>query len=514
MPEVNRNEKNITYSWQGLVVIFVLCIAFDWISYFLPEAIGMPIAYAHCALLLVVTVANFQLGLTFFLISIVIADDISRFLYQDLNTQELSNFMTVKIQSVTLVNYVAIGIVIIGIISSLKNRSDNLKSFRLNMTDYCVMCIAIVYAAASLHGYNNALNNIRVALHHLNMPVMLCAFYIVLRLHFSSTKQLQKLWMYFILAVSAKGIMWVLFAVTGVGSMFGGTIRVGFGIALLLLILPVSCGLILQQKNLSIRPIERITAIFTAVMAGEIILITAGRMTWIFTLYALVIIFALAWRYLNYRRVAAALICLIVLNLAVMRVAPMMFDTMGLMANSLNIFDADSVAGSHSTLVRIHEFKNIHAQLKDKDNLLLGEGPGGHFTDKYSPFPFQLREYDYPREQIITRKFIKPHGLLQRLMLNIGYGGMTVYLLCIFFVYLSCLLSYRCSENEIIRYIMLALLAFLPGIVYMTWSTKASMICGISFGIIGCICNIIDKSKDDGMVQSDNEIQDSQVTWL
>lgn len=489
--------QTLTFPWQGLIIAFALALFFDWQSYFANQGLAQAIAYAHGALLLLLAASNLRLAMNAFVFSAVLVDDISRFSFsQAASPDRLINIATVSIQGITLINYIALGLFLAALTQAARENMHGTKTPKLFAPDWCVAGVAAVYAISALHGYHNLLNHFRVALNHLNMPIMLCLFYAAIRLHYRRTEQIAPLWNCLLLPIAAKAILWTIFALLGIGTMFGTTIRVGFGITLLLFVLLLAYALTLQNRRINMPPLDAYLVIIAAVAGAEILLITAGRMSWIFASFAILVVLVLAWRALNSKRIAAMLVCLAVLNLAVMQVAPKMFTTMGSMAGSLNFLDPNQITGSHSTLIRVYEFKNIHAELKQERNLILGKGPGGHFTDRIHPFPIHLRDADYSKTQIATRQFTKPHGLLQRLILTLGYGGMAIFTICMAGMYFSCFYAFRAAPNALSKSIALALLAFLPAIVYMTWSAKATMICGLCMGIVGAAYRIARPTHD------------------
>ena len=113
---------------------------------------------------------------------------------------------------------------------------------------------------------------------------------------------------------------------------------------------------------------------------------------------------------------------------------------------------------------------------------MLGYGPGSTFTDRYYPFPFGLTEGEYPMAEQETRQFSNSHSLITQLMLHVGYLGILIYLLCFALIYAELYAAYRRMEAPRLKLIALALLCFLPGMVYMSWNSKANMLLGIIVG--------------------------------
>jgi hypothetical protein len=182
-----------------------------------------------------------------------------------------------------------------------------------------------------------------------------------------------------------------------------------------------------------------------------------------------------------------ALLCLLGAAAVVGWFRPETFGTLGKFADTLRFWEEGRVSSSHSTMVRVYEYKNIHAQLAAHGNSVLGDGPGAVFTDEYHPFPFGLEEYDYTVDEILARRFQNPHGLIPNLMLNTGYIGMAAFLIAMAVLYAACFMSFRATADPGLKNVLLALLAFLPAMVYNAWSPKTYMLLGILLGIAGAL---------------------------
>ena len=75
--------------------------------------------------------------------------------------------------------------------------------------------------------------------------------------------------------------------------------------------------------------------------------------------------------------------------------------------------------------------------------------------------------------------------ILQTLMLNLGYGGMALYLLSMFLIYYVNFKVFLKSHNEVLKAVALTLLASLPSLVYGAWSPATRMLLGVLLGVTG-----------------------------
>lgn len=485
-----RDESRPAHGFPVAPLAF-LCLlypVYDVTMYFLPAGPAQLVALAHAAAVLVVAAVHVRAGLTVFAVSLIFTDEISRFNVDLSGGRPAHNLMTVSLGGIAVGNVVALGLAAIAVVAAWTAWTRAPRPGRMTVADAFVAGVLALYAAATLHGWTNALGNPRLAINHLNLPIMLGALYLAMRLHLRTGEQVMRFWRWFVAANAAKVVWWSLWAFTGVGSLFGTTLRVGFGIALTLSVLPLAWGLAMQRRGLDVPLRERILALLCGVLAAGVIFATAGRMSWLFAAFAVVVVLAFSglranlWTLLGGGTLALAVVLLL------LRVTPFMFDTIGAMAQSLRFWEPHSVSSSPSTLVRLYELRNIHLQLAGHGNLLFGDGPGSTFTDRYEPIPFGLFEYDYPAEELERREYSQAHTLFAQLMLQTGYLGMALYLACMAGLYLACFRAYRMLSAPLLKAVALTLLAFLPPMVYMTWNSKANMVLGLLVGVLGAVC--------------------------
>jgi hypothetical protein len=358
---------------------------------------------------------------------------------------------------------------------------------RATPVDLAVLAIVAVYFAATLHGVNSVAQDPRLAVNHLNLPIMIGGLYLAVRAAVATDRDFQFLWSVFVLAVAAKILGWGVLAVLGEGSAFGTTLRVGFGSVWTAFVLVLVYGLLIQQRKLGIPARQRAAALVCVMVAVGLIIMAAGRMLWLLTGLALGIVVLLSEgaariRYFTVGALAGTAVFIVMLTYR-----PEIFETIRAMAGTLRFWDAASREATPSTSVRVYEFLNIHAQLVDHGNLLLGDGPGSTFSDRYYPFPFGLGEGDYSIEEQERREFRNSHTLFTQLMLHVGYGGMAAYLGALAYAWLALYRLRRALDGPGARTVALALLAFLPAMAYMAWNAKANMLLGLTLGLAGAL---------------------------
>jgi len=469
------------------MLLVALCLFIDLQSYSIPKEFGIGVTALHCAILLALALVDVRWAVAALLVSLVLADDISR--VSPLGMTKPMNFMTVSIRGVAAVNYVSCTIIIIGILLPLFRYLRRPGRLRFLASDYCVLAIGGIYTLAALHGWPSLLAHPRAALNQANLPIMVCGLYLVVRLHVRTQGQMLTLWYALVWALAAKSLVGLGFAGLGIGAMFGQTLRVGHGMVMSLLTIPLTYGIILQLDDIPMKRHERMLALVCALAAGVIVLITAGRMTWLFSIYGLVLVGLLSRGTLTLRPRAILLsgACVTLILVALLRVTPSMFVTITGTTSTLDLRNPAGVLASNSIHARVYEFKNIAAELRADRNQILGQGLGSSFSDRYHPFPFEIGPSDYPDEQRRVRQFSEPHGLVQVLWLRLGYGGAAVFLSSVLGLYICAFSAFFKTRHPALLSTALALVAVLPGVVYMTWSAKGNMICGIALGITGTL---------------------------
>jgi len=471
----------------GSLAVFVgLFLLYDFAAYSLPAAVQVPLTYTHGAAVLLIALVDLPLALLVFVASLIFADDISR-LVPTSGAAHLHSFMTVPVADVAVGNFVALGIVGLGLLFGLLRWSEEPRFSRLTTLDAAVLGIGGIYVLALIHGLQWLTGNPRGTLHDLNLPIMVCGLYLTVRFHAQTKEALVRLLKYMFLAAGARAVVWAGWALAGVGVEFGTTIRVAFESGRVLLVFVLAAGLALQSRRIDLPRRSRLIALGLAACAAFNLLIHAGRMDWLFAAFACGVLLMLGGLRDKIRWLVVGAVCLVVVVGGLLAVRPELFGTLRYYASTLKFWDIHSLSQSRSSMVRVYEFANIHAQLRDHDNLILGEGPGSHFTDRYYPFPFGLTKDDYSFGDIQSRQFQKPHGLLQTLLLNLGYGGMLVYLTLVGVVYAHCFSVFRKTLRPVLKIVAIILLAFLPAMVYQSWSAKTNMLLGIFLGLAGSL---------------------------
>ncbi len=321
----------------------------------------------------------------------------------------------------------------------------------------------------------------------LNLPIMACGLYFVMRTAFTRREEAIFFWRILMAAIAAKLIAWTMLAAIGIGSEFGSTLRVGFGSTWTLFVLLLAYCLIMQQKGLRIRRRDKMLALGCAIAAVFLLLMSAGRMLWVLTAGSVGIMLLFGPGRAKLTMLFGGVLCMGLGYVALVHYRPESLETVHSMLSTLRFWDESSVSSSDSTRVRLYELANIHAQLAENGQLITGAGPGGTFSDTHYPYPFGIYAADYPNEEIEVRQFRNPHTLIAFLLLQVGYGGMVIYLVAMAVIWWSCLRAYRKEAHPMGKAIALSLFAFLPCMIYMTWNSKANMLLGILLGMAGVV---------------------------
>ncbi|MBI4558233.1 MAG: hypothetical protein HY706_11680 [Candidatus Hydrogenedentes bacterium] len=474
-------QTPLRFSLRGLMLMAAVFVVYDYCAYFFPGTVALALTYFHSAAIFVVTLWDVGYGLLFLILSIVLADDISRFGPDSMPY----NLLTVPVAGIAVGNFVVLGAIALAMFFALLRWANKPKAIRMLRTDALALAIPGIYLVATVHGLASVWANPRGAINDLNLPLMSCGLYFAVRMSLCREDKLIALWNLLMLAVAAKALVWTAWFALGLGVEFGTSLAVATESGRVLLVLLIAYGLVLQEGEAPVMRRERVLGLIVAILAGIDILVHATRMAWLETAVVCVTLLLLGRFADKVRWALLGGVCAGAVLAGVLLLRPGAFETVGHFAGTLRVWDPTMAAASHSTMVRVHEFRNIHAQMAHNSNLILGEGPGSRFTDRYHPFPFGLTETDYPFEQIRTRAFEKGHGLLQNLLLNTGYGGTAAYLACMLGFYVGCLRAYRRLQNPALKTLTLALLAFLPAIMYDSWSAKNNMLLGILLGIVG-----------------------------
>ncbi len=488
------DKRPMLPGFSAYIAVCTLFLVYDTMSYQLPPRIAVAWVVFQVAVLLALAVWNVRLALMVFLVLFIFCDDIPR----DFNLGgQVHNLTTLPLLGVTLGNWVALALSACAVVVAVVRLGYDRLPVRPVLMDAFAGMILLVYALATLHGFNLVLDAPRDVLSDLNTPVMLLSLYIAVRLTFYTQAHSDTLWRVLMLAGGAKALVWMTWALLGMGEEFGTTQRVGLDSGHILFVLVLTYGLLLQLGPLAAGWRDRAMGMVLVMATGGVLFTMAGRMGWLFGMVGLVTAFVMGDLRDRLRLTVLGLAGGAVVFFALLQVTPDMMQTIGGMAGTLKFWDWQQVEASRSTLVRVYEFRNIHAQLVTHDNLILGDGPGATFTDRYHPFPFQLMGVDYPSEEILARQFKKTHSLFATLMLKTGYGGMFGYLLAVGLMEVAVIWGAWTERDRLRKAALTGLAAFLPAIVYQSWSPKNNMLLAILLGIAGVMLSRVERGEDE-----------------
>jgi hypothetical protein len=479
------------YSWAWLLLLIPLYFVHDYVSYESGTSFTGLIVYALIAVIALVGVINLKLAFLLFTITLVFADDISR---HHPSGSYLQSMLTISVGGVAVANILALSLVLLSVLFWALTFSRTVRRPRLSRPDLCILSIGLIYTLATLNGFRWWFINPRGVLNDLNLPIMLLGLYLVARWTLTTRAEVRWFWNLLLTACGAKTAGLLIYFLIGEGFEFGSTLKVSQESGRVILVLVFAWGLVLQDRELPARYQERVLGLFLMTAAGVSLLVQSQRGPWLMTAFAFMVLLFLGRSQHKVRWVTTGAVAVIMTFAAVTYWMPDAFHTIRYHASTLRFWETADFEKSPSTVVRMYEFKNIHAQLADKNDLILGAGPGATFSDKYYEIPFGVSTDEYPWPEIQKRRFQNAHGLLQNLMLNVGYGGMIVYLSLLAVIYWSCFQLVRHVQGYE-RGIALTLLAFLPAMFYSSWSAKNNMLLGILLGIVGCMWSL-EKESD------------------
>lgn len=473
----------LALAFGGMVALFVLV---DALSYYAPNRIATAAVLGTAAALLLTTLVEIRVALIAFTVWLVLSDDISR-RAPTAGDPGLVSMLTLPVGGVALANLLAVGLVAIALLAAAARWARAPRPVRVLLPDAAVAGIVALYLLSTLLGWPWVEDNPRGALNAWNLPIMTAGLYAAFRVTPWPPAALRLLWQALLLAVGAKALVWTGYFALGIGVPFGGIVRVGFesGRVLLVLLVAAACAAWVLRTPASLS--ARLLWAGLAVFAGFQIFVHAGRMEWLFAALAIVLVWLLSPARGKVRvALGVATIGLAGFGL-IASYNPGIIDTLSYFANTLKFWDEEQVTSSRSTMVRVYEFRNIRAELAEAGRTAIGLGPGGSFTDRHHPFPFDLTEDDFSLAERMSRRFQSAHGLLQNTLLTLGIAGTALYLVALGTLYAVAVGAYRRVRMREEQALVLALIGFLPAMMYLTWSAKTNMLFGILLGIIGVI---------------------------
>ena len=480
----------------GFGVLFVLLLANEVMSYHAPPRLATAAVLGISTALVITALVHVRTALIVFVVWLVLSDDISRYTQTDLDGG-LVSVLTLSIGGVALINPLALVLVALAVFAAVVRWSRTPARFSLLLPDVAVAAIVVLYLVATLMGLEWVLDNPRGALNSWNLPLMTAGLYTAFRVTPWPGRSLEIFWTAVLLAVGAKAFLWTLYFFLGIGVPFGGIVRVGFesGRVLFILLIAAACAawVLREPEHLGARVLLAALALF----AGFNVFVHAGRMEWLFAGLAIVLV----WLFSPAQgklRVALGVTAIGLAGFALIAsYNPAVLSTLAYFASTLVFWDPELVTASRSTMVRVYEFANIRAELEEAGRMAIGFGPGGTFTDRHHPFPFPLTVDDFSLEERMSRQFQGAHGLLQNTLLVLGLAGTALYLIALAALYALAAAAYRHLPSNTERVIALALVGFLPAMMYLTWSAKSNMLFGILLGVLGVLVSRCSTQTDE-----------------
>ena len=145
----------------------------------------------------------------------------------------------------------------------------------------------------------------------------------------------------------------------------------------------------------------------------------------------------------------------------------------------------DGANAALSALARVIEAMNIFQKELSDGSLVWGEGLGGWYTDYY-PFPY-YGPSAFPEEEVLMRKFFKPHGTQLVIFLKMGIGGFLFYYFVMLLLFRESYLAYQKMNDKYYKLVTLTFLSFLPVLFYKNYTSKLQVFFGLALAILANI---------------------------
>jgi hypothetical protein len=491
---LEASDEMFAPSLQFVAFLAVVYLLYDLFSYSAPAS-AVALAVFLSASISAIALGNLYVGVVVFTVVLILSDDLSKFSPQD-GGRDVTNVLTLPIGGIALINYIAIFLILLAAFLLVIRWSRYPVIWMPTASAASLFLLGLSYSLGALHGISTILSNFRGALNDLSLPIMGLGLAFVIRLSITTRQELLQFWQILLNVVAAKAVVWLIWFSVGIGFQHGTTIRPTNESGRILLVFLLIYGLLLQSRQLQLRATHRRLGLFLIATSTFLILIIASRGTWVAAASGLFLLWAIS-SLREKQRIALISItvgCAIIFGLLQFR--PETLTTVRYFAGTLRFWQDEGMGYSQSNLIRIYEFKNIHAQLVDHNNLLLGEGPGSKFSDKYHPFPMGLRESDYPIDEILKAKFESPHTIVATILLNNGYLGLTVYFGGVLLLFLRLFQLFQLSSHPALSHLVAALFAFFPAAVYFCWTAKTNMFFGLFLGSIWVVDSLYTKPKE------------------
>ncbi len=148
-----------------------------------------------------------------------------------------------------------------------------------------------------------------------------------------------------------------------------------------------------------------------------------------------------------------------------------------------------------SSYVRFVEVSNIlHQNFTSLKSFFFGNGLGGYWDSKYFEYPFDLKNTSsYPEEWILRDRYFKPHGIVQFLLLKVGFiGTLTFYGSCIY-IFIKNFINFHKNQllsKESTAFVAIIGAGLLP-FYLIAFSAKLQLLGGVIVGIYYCYSKIL-----------------------
>lgn len=363
--------------------------------------------------------------------------------------------------------------------------------------DKLMIVLGALFTFAAVVGLRNLdASNLRIFISDASYYVNAVAAYLAVRVISRDKKSLNQVIAVVIVCLVIRAVVGVAYFILGIGAIAGANVRAVTDSIRVLFPLLVLFGVAHHFYSYRSRFFVRFIVIVGAVTGMFNVVSYASRGNFILLAVGVVLLLVVAktdaLQHISISKFfTAILIVAIFLGVVVgfmQGTRPGSLDFIGWKLATLADIDYDRDLSSAA--VRWLSFKNVVAHLSHNGTIIWGEGLGGWFTDRYFPFAAGLLGGSaFADEWILQGRLYKPHETVSFVLLKMGVGGILVYYGVMLLLFLNSIRLFQHLDNEtrLVKFVALALVAFMPFLFYKNFISKIQVFMGVTFGVIASI---------------------------
>lgn len=425
------------------------------------------LVYAIFLLGILLSLKSHQQGAIYFLIILLLFDD---FPFKPKEDQAFNSIYTVNFFGQTLTKLLSLWLFGIAIIQGIRAKKIILGNI-FSKIFLTLMGVSIIVGLASLN-YKSTVSFINDFRFFFNYIVGFVLVVYLLRIN-----NLFKIILPIMTLVFISKVI-VLIGTSVVLANFGTllTIKTGTGSYLIIFVVSYLIHLLIEKKY-------SVFALIGLILSLALLVISASRGRLVIT--GLVIIFyVISTRKTRYLPLIFGVSILLFIGISVIN--PIMYDYL---MWKLTSFIPEKGSGQ-SSYVRYVELSNIlHQNFTSIKSFLFGNGLGGYWDSKYLEYPFDLMNTSsYPEEWILRDKYYKPHGIVQFLLLKVGFLGTIAFYGSLVYLFVNNLLNYKKNKlinNQSTAFVTIIVTGLIP-FYLIAFSAKLQLFGGIMVGVYYC----------------------------